>query len=226
MKKIKLLFTLVVLILLMSSCDYRVSFNGEVIDQITKKPIQGVSINIKNWDTIFTDSLGTYKFSKTHYGYFGEVEILLEKEGYKTKHLNLTTQNEKMTDEIIKLEKSNEKFVNSIDQKYQKIMFYFNKYFLSLLNLLTLIFLIFKKNIHYQFNWIVGILFLNLTLYYSITDFHLVNFHIINGPIYLQHYNWHPFSLKIVFPGASILFWMLYFVKREWIIADTETSKD
>jgi hypothetical protein len=226
MKKIKLLFTLVVISLLLSSCDQGVSFNGEVIDRITQKPIQGVSINIRNWDTTYTDSLGIYKFSKTHYGYFGDIEILLKKDGYKTKHLNLTTQNERKTDEVIKLEKSNGKFANRIDQKYQIIMFYINKYFMSLLNLLTLLFVAFHKNTLYRFNWIIGILFLNLTLYFSITDLHLVNFHLINGPIYLQHYNWHPFSLKIVFPGASILFWILYFAKREWVILETETVEE
>ena len=75
---------------LLSSCDTGVSFNGQVVDKTTHQPISGVRINVKDRDTTFSYSSGNYRYNRMMYGMFGDVDILLEKEGYKAKHLNLS----------------------------------------------------------------------------------------------------------------------------------------
>jgi hypothetical protein len=226
MKKLNLLFITAVICVLMSSCDTGVSFNGQVVDKNTHQPIAGVRINVKDRDTTFTDSLGKYTYSRMMYGLFGDTEILLEKEGYKTKHLNLSTGKAQRKDAVIELQKSDATTANSIDRKYVKTMFYFNKYFLSLLNVLTLLFIAINKKIKYRVAWIAGILLLNLTFFFSFTDFSLIKYHILNGPIYLTHFKMYPYSLKFVIPIATILFWVLYLVKKEWIMEKIKTAEE
>ena len=225
MKKFNQLFTLVAICVCFISCDSGISFNGKVVDKNTHQPISGVRISIKDRDTTFTDSIGKHKYGKMFYGSFGDNEILLEKDGYQAKHLNISKQRQQQFNAVVELEKSKGTAVYSIDRKYLKAMFYFNKYVLSLLNVLTLIFVSLKKKIEYRSVWIIGILLLNLTLFYSFTDFSLVKYHILNGPVYLTHYLVHPYSLKIVIPVATILFWVIYLIKREWIINKIVTTE-
>ena len=218
MKKLNLLFITIIVCVLLSSCDTGVSFNGQVVDKNTHKPIAGVRINVKDRDTTFTDSIGNYKYSRMMYGMFGDIDIMLEKKGYKAKHINLSAGNTPRIDAVIELQKSDATTVNSVDRKYVKTMFYFNKYVLSLLNVLTLLFIIIHKKVEYRLVWILGILLFNLTFFFSYTDFSLVKYLLLNGPVYLTHYWVYPYSLKFVIPIATILFWVLYLFKKDWIM--------
>jgi len=225
MKKINQLFILVVICVLLISCDTKFSSNGVVIDQNTHQPVAGVKISIKDRDSTFTDNFGKYRIDKFIYGWAGDFEILLEKDGYKTKHINFNKGKLQLVNAIIELEKSEGKPVYAVDRKYVKTMFYFNKYVLSLLNLLTLLFVAIKKKVNYRFVWIMGILLLNPTFFISFTDLSLVKFHLLNGPVYLTHFYMYPYSLKFVFPVATILFWIIYLVKRDKIFYEIKTEK-
>ena len=212
--------------ILVSSCDTGISFNGRVIDKITNQPVAGVKISVKDQYFSITDSLGSYNFHKFHYGYLGFTEILFEKKGYKPVYFNLDSPGKKHFNEIIKLEKSEGNDSFAIDQKYVKAMFYFNRYVLTLFGLFTFIFVCVKKKISNRVYWLFGILLVNLTFYFSITDFNLVKFLFLNGPVYLSFWSYNPYSLKIVIPTASFLFWVLYFFKREIVIKGSEVDYD
>ena len=226
MKKIKQLFTFVIICVLFISCDTKFSSNGVVIDQNTRQPVVGVKISIKDRDSTYTDNFGKYRIDKFIYGWAGDFEILLEKDGYKTKHVNFNRGKLQSANTTIELEKSEGKSVCAVDRKYVKTMFYFNKYVLSLLNLLTFLFVAIKKKVDYRFVWIMGILLLNPTFFISFTDLSLVKFNFLNGPVYLTHFHMYPYSLKFIIPLTSILFWIIYLVKRDKIFYEIETEKN
>ncbi len=144
---------------------------GLVIDKATRLPLDSVKINIKSIDSVFTDSIGKYNYHKMVYGYAGEFEMLLSKKGYKTKHVNF--KNDKIDRqnaliEMEKLEKSSKDL--SIKKEAVSKMYFVNLFVISIFNLLTLLFIIFKKRIKRKILWIAGILLFNITLFFSITD--------------------------------------------------------
>jgi len=100
------------------------------------------------------------------------------------------------------------------------VMYYVNIFLVSLLNMLTLLFVIFRKGIKRKVLWIPGILLLNPTFFLSITDGCIARFFPLNGPVYLTHFHEYPFSLKIVIPLVSILFWCLYLWRRNMLMND------
>lgn len=158
------------------------------------------------------------------YGYAGDLEILLAKNGYKTKHVGFKTDAIKKDSTLIELEKLtgfSEDFC--LNQKTVSQLFYFNKFFISSLNILTLMFLIFRKRVKWRFLWILGVLLINLTIFISFTDCSISDFKLINGPIYLTHYWFYPYSVKIVIPIVTVVFWCIYLIKKR-ILFKTENQ--
>jgi len=207
---------LVFLILVLISCDTGFYSNGLVIDKMTQLPIDSVTINIKNLDSVFTDSIGNYKIDTMIYGYAGECEILLSKHGYKTKHVNFKKYKIEKHNAIIEMEMLENSIEEScIDLKRVSQMYFFNKYFISLINILTLLFLILKKRVKWRILWILGVLILNFTIFISFVDCNMIDFKLINSPVFLTHYWLYPFSLKIVIPFVSICFWSIYLIRKE-----------
>lgn len=218
------LFTFIFAMTFMVSCDTGFHSAGLVINKATRQPIDSVKIYIKNIDSTYTDSLGHYKIDTMVYGYAGSLEILLAKDGYKTKHVNFKSDPISKDAAVIEMEKLEADSLEDlcIQKKVVPIMYYVNLYFISLLNLLTLLFLIFKKEIKRKIVWILSVLLFNCTLFVSITDCSIMDFSLINGPFYLTHYWLYPYSVKIVVPIATILFWCIYLIKRRIVFRTKE----
>ncbi len=203
------------------SCDTGFQSKGLVLDKSTQLPINNVKIDIKGRGITYTDSIGHYKIDTMIYGYAGNLEILVKKDGYKAKHVNFKLDKIKMDNALIELDK----IENSVDIYYIKEnrisqFYYFNLYCISLFTLLTLLFLIIKKKIKWKILWILAILLINLTFFVSITDCSISDFKIINSPFHLMKYWLNPYSFKIVIPIFSIAFWILYFTKKSIIVID------
>lgn len=213
MKRILHLLAFVLTGALLTSCDTGFFSTGQVIDKNTKQPIEAVRIDAKGFDTTFTDSAGKYEIQKFVCGYAGNLELLLEKEGYKSKHISFKSGIEK-NPVLIELEKSVDGKAVCVDRVWVKRLFHFNQYFFPLLNLLTLIFVAAKRNLRWKFAFIPGILLLNFYIQFSFTDFSFVG---INYMIGLLWPFYHPYSLSLVVPFATLLFWGLFLFRKNLI---------
>lgn len=202
---------LIMMFLLLMSCDTGFHSKGVIIEKVTQLPIDSVKINIKGLGLTYSDSLGHYEIDTVINKNAGALELLLEKEGYVTRHITFDKTGIKRDSAVIALERTaNSTGSYCINSKYVAWMFYFNKYVLSLINILTLLFLIIKKKIKWRLAWIIGVLLCSFTLFISYTDCSIVKFYVLNGPIYLTHFWVHPYSVKIVMPIATIAFWVFY----------------
>lgn len=207
------------LLVFLTSCDTGWSSKGVVIDKSTGHPIENAKIDVKGLGSTYTNEVGQYKIDTMIHGLAGQLEILVEKEGYRSKHVNFKTDKidrKNARIEMDKLETATEEFCSN--RKWVSRFYYFNLYFLSLLNVLTIVFLIFKKKIKWRALWILGILLFNFTLFLSFTDCSIVGFRIINGPIFLTHFWVYPYSVKIVVPLVTLLFWGIYLPKRNGLL--------
>jgi hypothetical protein len=217
---IKNILALLFLSIFLASCDKIYHSEGLVIDELTRLPIDSVKISIKELDSTYTDQSGRFGINKLVNYWSGDFEILLEKRGYKTKHINFETFHLMRDSAIIELEKSENSSENiCISRETVSRMYYFNMYFISLLNILTLLFLIIKK-IRWKILWIIGILLLNLTIFISFTDCSIIKWSIINGPVYLTHFWIYPYSVKIVIPIMTITFWIIFLTNKSVLIND------
>jgi len=72
------------------------------------------------------------------------------------------------------------------------------------------LFVIFKKGIKRKALWICAIILLNPTFFLSVTNGSISGFVPLSGPVFLTHFAAYPFSLKIVLPLGTLLFWGLF----------------
>ena len=217
-------FGLIFILLFITSCHSNLGSNGVVIDKRTGHPIDGVTINAKNIYSVQTDSLGKYSIDTTMFGLV-KLEILLSKEGYKTKLIDFNNDKISTGNAIIEmevLEDSTEEFCFDIKRVSQ--MYFFNKYFISMINVLTILFLIFKKRVKWKTVWILGVFIFNFTTLISFVDCRILDFNPINWPVLLTHHWHYPFAIKIVFPIASIVFWSTYLTNKR-LLLKPEISK-
>lgn len=218
MSRFKSFIDFSLLLLILSSCDTVFDSRGVIIDSATAKPVDHARIIVKGFDTIYSDSAGKFKIQKIISGVWTQREIMIEKNGYIPKYVNFNNDMYDHDSAVIKLQPAKEAFKPVLPRKAVKFMYWFNKIVLSLFNVFTLIFIIFKKGIRKKYLWIIGVLFLNFTFYFLYLDLSLSRFRPINGPIYLTNYWMYPYSVKIVIPVITIAFWILYFFKRNWIM--------
>ena len=202
----------------MISCDTGWSSKGVVIDKSTGLPIENAKIDIRGFRFIYTNDSGWFKIDTMIYGNVGPLEVLVEKEGYKSKHLNFKSDKVDMKNARIEMEKLEPPTAElCISRKWIPRFYYFNLYFLSLLNVSTIVFQIVKKRIKWRGLWILGIMLFNLALFISFTDCSIASFRIINGPIFLTHYWVYPYSVKVVIPIFTLMFWGIYLMNRKLI---------
>lgn len=207
MKNIVILILFVVLILAVS-CDTKFYADGLIVDKTTKFPLEQVMISVKTLDTIYTDSYGKFHIDTFIHRYAGDFEILLTKEGYKTTHINFSKIQRTKKEYLFEMEKlQNYEAPCCLNRQRVRQMYYFNKFFLSAFNVLTIVFILFRRKLKWRFFWIAGILILNPTFFVSVADCSLMSLKILNGPIYLTHFSFYPFSVMIVLPVFPLLFW-------------------
>lgn len=218
MKKEFLLLTFLVLFL--SSCDTFFHANGIVVDDETSKPIANAKIQVKGKTVFFTDSLGQYKIDRSFLGVAIKVELLVEKPGYIPVYIDCSKKSFVYNQEIIKMKRTSTSFVPKIPQSTVRTMYWFNLIVLSLFNFLTLLFVLFYRRLINKFLWVIAILLLNVTIHLLYLDGSIVDFSLINGPVYLAHYWTYPYTVKIILPIASIIFWIMFIFSRDSIIED------
>jgi hypothetical protein len=199
----------------MISCDTLFYSKGVVIDKSTGKPVDSVRISIRNLDTCFTDSLGRYEIRKFIAGGVGDFEILLEKDGFKPKHVNFNADKVNPLDAVIELTQSEGKPKMAINRVWVKRVFRMNNYFFPLLTLFTFLFVALKKKIRRKLLWIAAVLILNLYLQISITDLSIKDIGLHFG---LFPFFWHPYSVGLLLPFGTLLFWGFYFFRNNLVV--------
>lgn len=209
-----ILLTLITL----NSCDSYFFSKGEIIDSKTQFPVDSAKISIKGWDPIYTDSKGRFEISKPYFGTWTDFEILIEKDNYIPKYLNITKDGLGKDSVLIELRPTIDQFNSSFTSKSVKTFYLINLLGISLINFLTLIFIIRNKKIRSRIYWIIGILCVNLTFSYLYLDFSLLDYEILNFPIFLTHYKLYPFTIKIVIPIVTMIFWFMYLVIPKQIL--------
>jgi hypothetical protein len=143
--------------------------------------------------------------------------MLVKKDGYVPFYVDYRKEAFNRGQDTLRMKTSRAPFVPLFSQHAVGVMYWFNLIVISLLNLFTLGFVLFKRKLRVRFLWAAAILVLNTTLYVLYLDGSLVHFHLLNGPVYLTPYWMYPYSLKIVLPLASLAFWILYLFKRDSI---------
>lgn len=214
----KEILLLVFFLLLFSSCDTFFHVNGIVVDSETLQPIANVKIQVKGVSTFYTDSLGQYKIDRSFLGTAIKVELLVEKSGYYPVYIDCNKKTFHRDQETIKMKRAIKPFVPMIPQGAVRVMYWFNLIVISLFNILTLVFVLFYRQLINKLYWVVAILLLNITIHFLYLDGSIVDFKIINGPVYLAHYWTYPYSVKIVLPMASLFFWIMFIYRRDSII--------
>lgn len=191
---------------MLSSCHKGYDVKGRVTDRLTGEPIGQAEVFLKTIDTVMTDSSGAFEFDKYLSGghAFSDVEILIEKEGFKSKYVNISkTRNTGEAGFSLDQGENRNRF-SPVGVK----LFYVINLGLSLLNLLTIMFILFK-HIRYKFLWIFGIIVINCVFRIIYVD-GSVTFDFFHGPFFLLHYTYYPFTIKMVLPIVTICFWLLY----------------
>jgi len=126
---------------------------------------------------------------------------------------------------IIKLQSNSKGYNSKPAQNELRFINTLIKIVFSLFNLFTVVFILVKKDLHLQFLWVAGIMILNPAFRLLYFDYSLIKYEIVNGPFYLFSYWNYPYSLIIVIPLISTVFWMLYRIKREWISKNIKTEE-
>ena len=204
---------------LLASCDSHYRTGGMVTDSETGMVVSGALVNYKNIDSVYTDANGRFRLEKKAYGMMilsGDVELVIEKEGYVPRYLRMAPETAQATDVIVKLTPSaNGKGSTRFSQQWVKRMFGFNLYVISLLNLFTLAFLLFRP-IRWKWFWILSVFTLNSVLSTCYVD-GVTTFELFHLPFFFANYASHPFTIRWVIPLTTLLFWILFFRKPEWV---------
>ena len=203
---------------LLASCESTYRTGGMVTDSETGMALSGALVNYKNLDSTYTDASGRFRLEKSARGVIlsGDVELVVEKKGYVPRYLRMARETAQATDVIVKLTPSvNGNGSARFSQQWVKRMFGFNLYVISFLNLFTLAFILFRP-IRWKWFWILSVFTLNSVLSSCYVD-GVTTFEIFHLPFFLANYASHPFTIRWVIPLATLLFWILFFKKPEWI---------
>jgi hypothetical protein len=215
---VKQVFIFLILLFSLSSCFSPSHSEGVVIDQNTSLPIDSAQITFLELYTVYTDTQGQYEIFG-NWGLLTDLEILVERKGYKTKYINISESNYDLSKKVtIKLQAFSKEYKPMLAQNKLRFINTLIKIVFSLINAVTLIFILFQSKISRKFLWITGIMLINPAFRLLNVDYTLLNFEILNGPFYLFNYYNFPYSLIIAIPAISIVFWILFLVRRNWIL--------
>jgi len=216
---LKRILGLVILSFLLSSYDpAHYYLKGVVVDKTTLIPIDSVRISVREYSTLYTDSLGGFTIEQMGGG--SEFEVLFDRKGYEPNFLNFSNRKYDSDSTTIKLQPTNKVYKPALSQNQLRFINTLIKIAFSLLNVLTLIFIFVNDKIHLRYVWILGILFLNLIFNLLYMDYSLLSYEIIHAPFFLEGYWNNPYSLKIAVPIVSLAFWIIYLTKRSLIKED------
>ncbi len=212
---------------LLLSCESTYEAGGVVTDSETGRAISGAMVNYKNVDTAYTDAAGRFRLKKSAIGaaVTGDVELVIEKEGYRPGYFRMARGTAEGADLLVRLNAvANGKSEPRLSQKWVKRMFSINLYGISLLNLCTLL-CIWLRPIRWRWFWILLLLTVNPVISTCYVD-GVTSFSLFHLPLFLSHYAGHPFTIQWAIPFAMLLFWMLFFRKPEWVRRNIPDGKN
>jgi hypothetical protein len=208
----------VILSFILSSCLSPGHSDGVVIDQNTLSPIDSTQITSEESNTVFSDSLGRFEIYRS---FWTEFEILAEKKGYQPKYINSAKGDYNFNKtKVIQLQQTHKIYKPALSKNQLRFINSLIKITFSILNVLTLIFILVNAEIRWRYMWITAILFLNLIFNFLYLDFSLLGYEVIHAPFFLIGYWNNPYSLKIAVPIISIAFWILYLSKCNLVKED------
>lgn len=211
-----LLFLFLPLVLL-SSCDTFFHANGTVVDAVSMEPIPNARIQVKGLQYFYTDSLGHYQIDRSFLGMSLKVELMIEKPGYMPLYIDCNNKSFRHQKAVLRMEVLQKPFVPAIPQVWVRRFYWFNLIVISLFNLVTLVFILFRRHMLNRFAWVMALLLLNVSVDLLYTNALPLNLSLLHGPFYLAHYWTHPYTVKIALPVVSLLFWYLFRNHREKI---------
>jgi len=158
---LKRILGLVILSFILSSYDPpHYYLKGVVVDKITLVPIDSALISVREYSTLYTDSLGSFIIEQMGGG--SDFEVLFERKGYEPKFYTFSKRNYDSDSTIIKLQPTNKIYNPALSQNQLRFINTLIKIVFSLFNILTLIFILISDKIRWRYLWNPGILFLYL----------------------------------------------------------------
>lgn len=208
----KNIFLLVILVILVTSCDRMFHMAGKVVDATNGLPITNAEIITSEHRTIYSDSLGKFDLNLFGPGSNSDnLEVLVHKDGYQSTFFDLS-QEEDLMGITLELKPGNLPFQTKYSSSLVEIFYKINLYVVNLIVLLTILFVFYKKVRFYLF-WIAAILFLNMTLRINYIDGSL-SFDFLHLPFYLKSFAFYPFTIKIPLLLGTLAFWGYYLFSR------------
>ena len=208
----KNIFLLVILVILVTSCDRMFHMAGKVVDATNGLPITNAEIITSEHRTIYSDSLGKFDLNLFGPGSNSDnLEVLVHRDGYQSTYFDLS-QEEDLMGITLELKPGNLPFQTKYSSSLVEIFYKINLYVVNLIVLLTILFVFYKKVRFYLF-WIVAILFLNMTLRINYIDGSL-SFDFLHLPFYLKSFAFYPFTIKIPLLLGTLAFWGYYLFSR------------
>lgn len=208
------LLLLLLPLILLSSCDTFFHANGTVVDSETMEPIPHARIQVKGKDYFYTDSLGQYKIDRSFLGMSIKVDMMVEKSGYMPLYIDCSNKSFRHQNAVLRMVAVQKPFVPAIQQVWVRRMYWFDLVVVSIFNLFTLLFVLFRKRLLHRFAWVMALLFLNFSFDLLYMNAMPLNFSLLHGPFYLVHYWTHPYTVVIALPVVSLLFWYMFLYRR------------
>jgi hypothetical protein len=212
-EKIAFAFLLFFILCMITGCHKKYEVTGRVLDGRTGEALSGATVYLKNIDSTRTDSDGQFFFD--HYlagGYaFTDVEIVIRKTGYQSRHVKFANDHNGNRGKFSIYMTPSAVDHDVMPARYVRLSYCFNL-LISAVNILTIFFL-FLFRIKWKVLWIVGVFVLNPLIIVSYID-GSVAYHIFHAPLFLLHYKYAPFSVRVAIPIIPIIFWTLYTTGR------------
>lgn len=206
------IINLVCLLVIVTSCDRGFVISGQVVDE-SGKFVDSAKIVTSEKMIGYSDSVGRFEANLFGPGsHSDKLEVLVSRKGYETTYFDLS-QFQSVQNISLKVKASNQLFVSCYPEHCVSVFYFINLVLVNLIVLFTLVFVIVKKD-KYKWVWVLLIFLLNITLKINYVNgaFDVVVFQL---PLYLKHYLFYPFTIKVAFPIAVVAYWIRYFLKHK-----------
>lgn len=204
-------FYLFFLLILMTSCEGIIRGEGKITSSDNKLPIDSVKID---WlgKIVYSDKNGNFSFDE----FVGcvpscpDLELILTKQGYEPKYINLTKENKK-NKTVFELTPGNNNLDDLSRSSHKQFLFYLSVVtaLTSLLTLITLAVVRLKNKLI----WFVTILFGTLTIFYNYLSA-TIEFKVFRPSIFIfPKYTFEPSWYQLNLPIGLIIFWICYLMQ-------------
>lgn len=197
------------LLFLMVSCEGIIQGDGKIISASNQLPIDSVKIN---WfdKIVYSDKNGSFSFHE----FVGcvpacpDLELVLKKQGYEAKYINLTKENKKHK-AVFELIPTNNNIGDLSHEKSKNFLFYLS-IVTAIISLFTLVTLSIIK-INNKAVWFVIILFGTTSIYYNYLA-KVTELKVFRPSLFIFFkYTFQPTWYQLNLPIGLIVFWIYYF---------------